>query len=195
MKVYIAIYTTGTIRKELAFSLIQWIQSNKDKSIFINFVEQQPIENARNIVVQEFLKTDNQYLLQIDNDTIPSQNPLELINLSLDVVSCPCPIYQGTILWNYYRLDKDGFWEPGDVNKDKGLVEVDAVGTGCVLINRKVLESIKNPFSREWNEDGIATLGLDLSFSKKVKDMGFKIHTHLDYKCSHYKTVDLKNFR
>jgi hypothetical protein len=194
MKIYFAIFTTGSIRKELALALIQWIQSSSDKKIYINFIEQQPIENARNLVVQDFLLSDNDYLLMIDNDTVPLKNPLDLVDLSLEVVSCPCPIFQQTILWNYYRLDKDGFWEPGDANKDKGLIEVDAIGTGCVLIHRKVLELVKDPFSREWDENGIATLGLDLSFSKKTKEKGFKIHTHLDYKCSHYKTLDLKTF-
>ena len=155
--------------------------------------EETPISHCRNNIVKKFLTSDNEYLLQIDEDIVPSKNPLELVELDKDIIVCPCPIYQYKILWNVYRTDSKSFWIPVDISKEKGLIEISAAGTGCILIGRKVLETIKAPFERQFNEDGTEKMGLDLSFCKKAKEKGFKIFASIEHKCSHYKTLDLKN--
>lgn len=193
-KVYIAILTRGSVRKELSLQLIKWLKQTQ-YSVFIEFTEEQPISHCRNNIVKKFLASDNQWLLMIDEDVVPSQNPLEMIEVDKDIVVAPAPIYQYKVLWNIYKTDLKGFWVPVDLSKEKELIEIDAAGTGCILIKRRVLEAIKSPFKRIFDEDGIETMGLDLSFCKKAKERGFKIFASIKHKCSHYKTLDLIKFK
>ena len=73
----------------------------------------------------------------------------------------------------------------------RGLLEVDAVGSGVMLIARRVLEKVKIPFERKWNDEGVPIKGLDFYFCDKAKALGFKIFVHWEYLCSHFKKVDL----
>ena len=129
----------------------------------------------------------------LEADTVPSKNPLELVEYKKDIISIPTPIYQHKIIYNVYRKDeKDGMLVPID---DKGLVEIDATGTGCIMIIKKVLEQIKAPFERIFDENGIERCGLDISFSKKAKEKDFEIFTHFDYVAKHYKLIDISLFK
>ena len=192
IKIYIAILTQGYIRKELALSLIRWCK-NSSFDIFLELTEEKPCAHARNNIVKKFLASDNQCLLMIDEDVVPSQNPLTMIEFDKDIIVAPAPIYQYKVLWNIYRTDSKGFWVPVDLSKEKSLIEISAAGTGCILIKRKVLEVINAPFERIFNKDGTEKMGLDLSFCKKAKERGFKIYASIEHKCSHYKILDLKN--
>ena len=60
------------------------------------------------------------------------------------------------------------------------------------MLSRKVLETIKAPFEDIFDADGIRKYGMDISFGKKAKAMGFQPYVHLDYPCSHWVTIDLK---
>ena len=190
IKIYVAILTQGYIRKELALSLIRWCK-NSPFDIFLELTEEKPCAHARNNIVKKFLVSNNEWLLMIDDDVVPLQNPLTMIEFDKDICIAPCPIYQHKVLWNVYRTDVEGYWKSINVSKEKGLIEIDAAGTGCILIKRKVLEVIKAPFERIFDEDGIETMGLDLSFCKKAKEKDFRIFASIKHKCSHYKTIDL----
>lgn len=196
MKIYVAILHTGWIKSELSFQLIKWLRESK-YDIHYEFSNLSPIAHNRNTIVKKFLESDCDYLLQIDNDNIPAKNPLELIDImnekQLDVLSCPVWIYQHKKLLNVYKYDKEGYLIPLNYKEYsfKGLVEVDATGSGVLLCSRKVLQSIQAPFERKFDENGIETRGLDLYFCDKAKEKDFAIFTHMDYIAQHYKTVDL----
>ncbi len=196
-KIYLSILTEGFVNDELTIKLTRWLEEAKKKGydILYETSSEKPVENNRNKIVKRFLTTsDADYLLMIDNDVCPEKNPFLLVEYNLDIISCPCPIFQHhIIILNCYLLDNDGYWQPISVSQKIGLIEIDATGTGCILLSRRVLEKIKNPFSRKWNKDGIALLGSDLYFSKKAKEMNFKMHAHFDYLCSHYKQMNLKD--
>lgn len=193
-KIYLGILTRGWVRKELFLKMLRWIKESSH-SVFCELTEEKPCAHARNNLVKKFLASNNEWLLMIDDDVVPLQNPLKMINFNKDICIAPCPIYQYKVLWNIYRTDLDGYWKPIDISKEKGLIEIDSAGTGCILIKRRVLEDINAPFERIFDENGIETMGLDLSFCKKAKEKGFKIFASVDHKCSHYKTLDLIKFK
>lgn len=191
-KIYLGIPTRGWIRKELFLKMLKWV-SETSHSIFCELSEEKPCAHARNLLVKKFLKSDNDFLLMIDDDVIPSRNPFELVDFNKDIIIAPCPIYQYGVRWNIYNLDEKGYWRPiRDLGNEK-LIEVDAGGTGLIVIRRNVLERIKAPFERQFNEDGLEKMGLDLSFCKKAKEKDFRIFASVDHSCSHYKILDLKN--
>lgn len=186
MKVYVAVLTIGSIRKELSLTLSRL---SKDNRVKIVFHSERPSERNRNQVVKDFLNSDCDYLLKIDHDTVPLRNPLGLIDLDKDIIGLPYPQIKGNDLgWLVMDKVKDGYKQTKKPRK--GLQEVDAVGSGCVLIHRRVLERVEEPFVRKW-KDGFPILGLDFYFCEKAKKAGFEVWTHWDYPCSHYKEVDL----
>ena len=193
MKVYLSILNTGWIHSELAIRLPRWLKETTHE-VYFESSNDRPIENNRNKIVKRFLASDCDYLLQIDNDNSPAQNPLCLVDLKLDIVSCPVWIYQHKLVLNIYKFDaSDGMLVPVDPKQKKGLIEIDATGTGVLLTSRRVLEVLKAPFERKYDEDGIEELGQDLYFSRKAKEAGFKLFSHLDYISKHYKMIDLSN--
>ena len=84
---------------------------------------------------------------------------------------------------------KDGYRQV-PLEKRGGLQEYDAVGTGCIVIARRVLETIKEPCSPKW-ENGLMILGRDFYMCEKAKKVGFKVWAHWDYLCDHFKELSL----
>lgn len=68
---------------------------------------------------------------------------------------------------------------------DSALVEVDAVGTGCMLIHRSVLAAMEPP----WFEYRDASQSEDLEFCHRAQELGFQSHVDLSVICGHYKSV------
>jgi len=189
-KVYIAVLSMGSIRRELSIKLIQMSHDERFQ-VKIQYHGLRPSSYNRNNIVKEFLKTDCDYLLKIDHDTIPLKNPLDLVYLDKDVISCPYPqIKDNDLGWLVMRKVEGGYKQMPTETR-KGLLEVDAVGSGVMLIARRVLEKVKVPFERKWDDEGVPIKGLDFYFCDKTKDLGFKIFAHWEYPCSHFKEVDL----
>ena len=152
---------------------------------------QHGIGENRNAIVKGFLKSDMEFLLMIDSDNPCPNNVLDLMALDKDVISLPTPInmnWRGVsdIYWNVFGEDGYPVKEAGE-----GLQQVDAVGSGCILIHRRVLEKLKHPFTTVRDADDLRIVGTDLAFSAKCKEAGFELYTHWDYKCRHYKEIDL----
>ena len=170
MKIYISILNEGWIRSELAILLIRWLRESKYE-IHYESSYLRPIAHNRNTIVKRFLNSNCDYLLQIDSDIVPPKNPLdlieEMINKNIDILSCPVWIYQHKLILNIYKYeDKQEYLIPVEPDKEKGLIEIDASGTGIILCSRNVLERLEKPFERLFDEYGMETLGLDLAFSQ-----------------------------
>lgn len=151
------------------------------------YPEMHPIYVNRRSVVKEFLKTNGTHLLMIDHDVVPTKSP---INLDLDVVGFPTPVCtNGQVRWNIYKKPF-AHMEYGSIKKmEKSVEEVDVVGTGCIMIARRVLEEV-NDFTPVLSS-GDVKYGTDFGFCQRVKERGFKIWVAWDYPCRHYKTIDL----
>ena len=188
MKIYIAILNQGWIRPELSNVILQMFHQ-PEHELHIEYPNDRPIPNNRNKIVERFLESKFDYLLMIDSDVVPRRNPLDLVALDKDVISMPCPQWrEGDLYW--VVMDKDGEkFKPQPPKKRSGLKKVDAVGTGCILIARRVLEKFPVPFQDVY-EDGSFKLGEDFNFCKKIRN-DFEIWANWDYNCDHWKTVSL----
>lgn len=199
-KILIAVITDREIHHKVVGALCQIILNNKKYKVDTLISAMRGIGEHRNRVVEAFLKTDNDFLLFIDADNPPPANVLELVELNQDIIGLPTPFYApinvndkqiSDLYYNVY--DKKGEeYQPTPI-VGYSLEEADAVGTGCMLIKRSVLEKIKNPFTEVRDETGMRTVGTDIAFCSRCKEQGIKIHTHWGYICSHYKEVDLKD--
>ena len=107
-KIYLSILNEGWIRSELSIKLIRWLRESKH-SIHYEASYLRPIAHNRNTIVKRFLESDRDYLIQIDSDTVPPKNPLDLIDVMVEkdihFLSCPVWIYQEKPILNIYRQE------------------------------------------------------------------------------------------
>jgi len=191
MKILIALPTDKMIHHSVVGVAMGLVMNNPKYEFQVIVSAMQGIGEHRNVLVKEFLKSDCDYLLMIDSDNPPPPNVLDLIELDKGFIGLPTPInlsYIKGLTEIYWNIKKDGVWTK---QEGQGLQEVESVGTGCVLIRRDVLEQIEHPFTTVRNEDDLRIVGTDVAFCNKCKDKGIKVYTHWDYKCGHYKTLDI----
>ena len=177
------------------------LMQDRRYQIRIEFPNDRPYENNLNHIVNDFMKNDFDFWFSMDVDNPPYNNPLDLVAWDKDIIGLPTPIW-------YYEGDKKGespiYWSAFDYHKDldaykehrprEGLQPVDAIGTGCFLIARRVFENEKmrqGPFLRQWLPDGTVFKGNDHSFCERARENGFKIYCHYDYPCDHYANLSL----
>jgi GT2 family glycosyltransferase len=71
--------------------------------------------------------------------------------------------------------------------KNKGLIEINRCGFGCVLINSKVINAMEYPhfdYRPALNHD--EAYSEDIYFCDKAIDLGFKIFADTSILCSHH---------
>ena len=192
-KIWISVLNQGDIKIELA-ALLHDLPFQNKYDVMITYPNDKPISNNRNKIVQDFLAhKDYDYLLMIDDDIIPPENILNLADFQKDIISALTFMYQqNTVAPLVLKKNREGSYNIADFKGYEGLIEVDTVGTGCVMLSRKVLETIKAPFADVFDEDGIRKYGLDIAFGQRAKKAGFKIYCNLDYPCGHKVLMDLK---
>lgn len=187
------------VHASVAAALLR-IQQDGRHALSIRFPSNKPYENNLHHIVRDFIGEGFDYWLSIDDDNPPTRNPLDLIEFDKDIIGLPTPVWHWTgkegerpIYLNAYRWDiKAGAyreWMP-----QEGLQRVDAVGTGCFLIARRVFEDPKmreGPFLRKTLPDGCVDKGNDISFCERARDCGFQIWTHFDYVCDQFTEVSL----
>ena len=188
------------VHKHVAHRLLLLQQDNRYRLRF-DFPSQKPFENNLHHIIKDFLEEDFDYWLSMDADNPPMNNPLDLVEYDLDIVGLPIPIwhYKGDkkgerpVYWNAYDYDEsaDAYKEH---QKRDGLQKVDAIGTGCFLIARRVFEppEMQNGvFTRRLYDDGRVHKGNDMSFCERARENGFNIYAHFDYPCNHFSELEL----
>lgn len=175
---------------------MQW-QNDDRFNIYVKFPSEKPIENNRNKIVLDFIEhPEFEYLIMIDDDVVPPANYLDLLLHDKDIISGVCFAYrQNGIAPLVLKEDGKGTWNVMNVSGNEGLIEVHSVGTGAIMIHRRVFdnpEMRKHPFESVWDEAGTRTKGLDLYFCEKARKAGFRIWCHMSYICSHIVSMDLK---
>lgn len=198
-KVYITVPCQHWVHKAVSKCLVLLHVDGRYK-IRMEWPSHKPYENNLHHIVVEFLKSDCDYWLSIDSDNPPVNNPLDLVELDLDVVGLPTPIWHNAgkkgerpVYWSAYDYasDVDAYREH---QVRDGLQQVDAIGTGCFLIARRVFEHPemqKGAFIRKLYPDGTVHKGNDMSFCERVKGCGFTVWAHFGYPCKHFSELEL----
>ena len=192
--IFIGVLNQGNVSAKLSESL-SIMKLNPDYDVEIMYFDEKPIAYNRNIIVQKFLSKKHDYLLMIDSDTVPPSSVVNLADYQKDIIGALYFMWQkGEIMPVAFDRAKEGMYQPVKIDDKDGVVECDAIGTGVIMLSRKVLEDVKAPFLNEYDEDGMKIFGLDIAFCRRAKEKGYKVFVNLDYVCSHYVIVDLKRF-
>jgi hypothetical protein len=210
-KVTIGICSPGYIVTDFLTSLLDVARSQKQLGQFISLQGSGVISRLRNQVVATFMeKTTDDWLLQIDTDQrFTVQDFKKLIDAADSkkrlIVSgvvhggwevgqpylepVPCIFKQGT---------DSGLYAVHDYEPDK-IIEIDAAGTGAILVHRSVFERFRKeadqthqgdkwgyyqdmPLHQEW-------IGEDLLWCIRAKSFGFKIYAHTGVQMEHQRKM------
>lgn len=198
--VYIGWIDPGLVDGAFATSLLELWQHRPHRLGGFIRIEGGLISRQRNEVVQRFLESESEWLLMIDSDEQLSVAAFDLLIDTAHAAKRPVigGLYFGT--WpnpgglypqpipHLYRQARDGVSvKPVIDYPQNSVIEIDAVGTGCLLVHRSVLEAIRSTADEHegelwcWFRDlplkGM-WLGEDLYFCRRIRALGFKIHAH-----------------
>lgn len=204
IKLYLAILNEGWVRSEhIAVVIMMTNTPNVKLTLEVPTITWgKPIASNRSQIVRRFLGTDCDFLMMMDDDVVPFRNPAEMVFFDRDILGSPTRTRQnGRLNWVVYgkHPKKDTFSciDLDSVNPNMDLLKVNAIGTGLILIKRKVLEKIKNPFEDVFDENGVRILGMDLNFCKKATEAGFEVYAAPKMICEHFKEsglIELDNY-
>jgi GT2 family glycosyltransferase len=194
-KIQISILNQGGINTKLV-SQIQEIANTNMYPISIGYPAGKPITHNRNKIVKEFLESDFDFLLMMDGDCPPDdvEKMIEMADYDKDIIGGLCFGYLKEMIIPFaMKKNEQGTYDMADLGIRSGIQECDAIGSGNMMIARRVLENMPFAFKNEYDTEGIKIKGLDFNFCERAKEMGYKVWANTDLLCSHYTTVDLKN--
>lgn len=214
-KITIGVCSPGQWHAMFATSMIDIARSQSQLGQLISLEGSGVISRLRNQVVATFLeKTTDDWLLQIDTDQIITIDGFKKLIAAAD--KDERPIVSGIVhaAWdtaNLYPEPVPCVFKVGD--NDQGLyamheypedsiVEIDAAGTGCLLVHRRVFEKMREhadavhegdkwcfyrdmPLNQSW-------VGEDIFWSIRAKALGFKMYAHTGVQLPHKRSYWLK---
>jgi hypothetical protein len=150
-----------------------------------------PVEKARNQIVEEFLPSPAKWLIMLDNDIIPPEHFLRLIDSAETegkfVFGVPCPMVKEIgITWNVGIKTNDEMRCGGFTTLPKGWTACDFLGGAFLAIRRPVLEAIKDGWFNP-----TSTKSEDFAFTERARSAGFQPWFNGNYQCDHIHTVSL----
>jgi GT2 family glycosyltransferase len=153
------------------------------------------IDKVRNYLAKEALNDGCDFLLMLDTDQIfKPDTAIKLLNDMYNLLEVNPKIGAvGAKIFKRYPpfepimsfVDKEYLEETGETRyylaskeqqHDKGLLEVDATGTGCILYNCRVFKEIEYP----WFKFEDRGTGEDIGFCEKMRKADFNIYVDRD---------------
>jgi hypothetical protein len=189
--------TLERLRKGLIGMVADDVQREGKFRVTRSYSRATPVMNNRAKIVKQFRAMGADYLLMLDEDCVPHKNLFDLVELDLDIVGFPAPLWRGVsypkepMVWNVELIDATGERLSDYLVKDGPPQEVARIGTGGMLIAKRVFQRIKAPFVEPVDAFGERIVGGDLYFCDQARQAGFKVWAAPSYLLSHLKVVDL----
>jgi GT2 family glycosyltransferase len=209
-KVSIGSCDPGIVNGAFAYRLIQLAQARSARlGPFVRVKGSGLLSKQRNRVVKQFLDgTKSDWLLLIDSD---EQLSLEAFDKLLETAhDKERPVVAGLVFAGFgvegapypkpvpaiFQDAPEGFLPLYKYDKDS-VFEIDAAGTGCLLIHRSVLEKMRETADKNqgtdwcWFWDGPVDgnwIGEDLLFCRRIRALGFPIYVNTGAILPHQKS-------
>lgn len=152
------------------------------------------IATIRNHLVRQAMEADCTHLLMMDTDqTYPIDLIVRLFSHKKKVVHAKVhrgyepfdPILMRGNKDDGYTLIDDKEWADG------GLVEVDAIGSGCVLYDMDVFLDVEFPWFENLPAKNDTRTGEDIGLCHKIRAAGYKIYVDCDVDVGHLKLLEV----
>lgn len=203
-----------------------------DSAFEIHFqieVGKAPVEYARNVLCGAFLRSDCEKLFFIDEDMIPEASVVRLLHSDADIAAArmykfdhPNPLEGKTVGLGLCAMTRkaNGMYQPKTPELGESAIqECDAVGTGCTVIQRHVIEDRRlwtdnvyttadgviidgnvppetgdyapAIFRYQRGPSGVGIMGEDVDFCERAKALGYSIAVDLNAICGHFKSINV----
>lgn len=204
-KVIVAVPNMGFLRVDMV-RLLYVLKDFKSDDYTVDVMDTKytseiaPVDRARNVIVKRFLEGDGDFLLMIDADIVPPDSVAAMCLHNKPVCAAVCFGWVSTMEEETGIVpvvmdfdEKTGLYKSAAGLDGKGVVGCDAVGTGCIMIRRDVLEKMPRPwFKFKFTDNYEIERGEDFYFCEKARAAGFTIHADKDRICDHFKLIQLK---
>lgn len=210
-KVSIGSCDNGTVNGGYAYQMIQLAMSRSDRlGPFVRIKGSGLLSRQRNRMVRQFLdETKSDWLLMIDSDELLTVSNFDrLCTVAHDKLR---PVVSGLVFAAFggpfdphpmpvptiYQDGPEGFIPLNLYPKDT-VFQIDAVGTGCLMVHRSVLEAIRAAADENqgpdwaWFWDGPIKgnwIGEDMLFSRRIRSLGFPIFVDTGVILPHQKNI------
>ena len=130
------------------------------------------------------------HILMLDTDQVYHDEDLiqRLLSHNVDIVGGKVhrryPPFEPILNVNRAHVDDD-------IIERGGLVEVDATGTGCLLIRLAALEDIEYPWFELSRGDDGRTIGEDIGFCYKAAAAGYKVFVDCSVQIGHLALIQV----
>ena len=213
-KITIGVCSPGVWHAMFATSMIDIARSQSQLGQLISLEGSGVISRLRNQVVSTFLeRTTDDWLLQIDTDQIITIEHFKKLVAAAD--KDERPIVSGVVhaAWEsgnlypepvpcIFKIGEDGGLFSLHEYPENKVIEIDAAGTGCLLVHRRVFEDMRDkadqihegekwgfyrdmPLNQSW-------VGEDIFWSIRAKALGYKMYAHTGVQLPHKRTYWLK---
>ena len=203
-KVYLAWVHTGIVHEPFARSIAEICLRPENQIAGIATAGGPRQEAQRNAVIKNFLETDGDWLMWLDTDMVLEKDTVERLLATAHATDADAvgtlgfiwdptsgSISTNAYLWNEEKkayVPVHGY-ERGSIN------EIDATGSGSVLIHRRMFEAWDH---ERWHEtwpvhpDSGGLMGHDLAFfHKTVREDGMKLIWDTSVEAGHIKSFQL----
>jgi len=185
-------------------------------TLFLFETKKPDVALSRNILAAQALREKAEWIFYLDMDVVPPLNVISRLLLhNLPIVSGLYWRRYEDLLPCVYRVNEKGIPEPYKNEEialmGSMLLEVEAVGAGCLLIHSSVFEKLKptveqfdllDPATKEvltcWKffeyiVHSNVNLSEDIVLASRVNGLGYKIFCDLGLKCGHLTSVMVKD--
>lgn len=170
-----------------------FVNASRSYDLRLFQIDSVAVDIARNILVEEFLKSDCDYLFFLDSDIVFPPDIIDLL-LKHEKEFVSAFYFTRKKIRPMHRFLRDGEYHSATEVPPKTLLEVDAVGLGCSLIKRGVIERVSKqnkgkPLFKMEYRNRTDFQGEDIYFCKLVQKAGFKIFVDTGLLVGHYGTI------
>jgi hypothetical protein len=199
----------GTVRGEFAHDLFLLGASRPGRFTAVCNVQDNLISRGRNMVVEQFLQSQADWLFFVDADQRFKPETFDALEEVADSVERPIvtglyfsiggrenflyPVPMPTIFTRH--PERKFIYDPILHYPPNATIEIDACGAGMMLIHRGVFETLRESaepgfehvFFHDQPVPGGDWIGEDIVFCRMVKDAGYKIFCHTGAVSPHIK--------
>ena len=172
-----------------------WVMLEKPDFVYMRppFQGQVDIAVVRNSLVKQALESGCSHIIMMDTDqSYPPDALTKMLSHNKKIVGAvvhrryppfDAILYRGTV-GSYFHVPDDECYS-GD------LIEVDATGCGCIMYDMEVFVKVKPPWFETIKLEGGRTVGEDIDFCSKLKDVGYEIFVDTSIEIGHFTIMEV----
>lgn len=188
-RILIAVPTFENILPD-TFKSIYNLAKTDDMKVDFDFVRGYDCARARNIICNNAIKQNYDYVLMVDSDIILPAHTL------ISMLDNPKPVCLGCYprkntkkgVFEIFKLGQKNYidtYNYDEIVSLNGKIEIKGGGFGCALIDVKILEHLPHPFFKYVEYQSGACLSEDNYFCSNVTKAEYKIYADTNVMCGH----------